>query len=142
MNLGFRQRRYCEPMQEHLHHSTLTRWEKSVGYDRAVRAGAHVYVSGTLGAGPDGEPAGDAYQQSVAAFERIRLALEAVGSSLADVVRTRMYVVDVAANSDAVGRAHFEYLGEVRPAATMVGVAALIGPGFVVEIEVDALATA
>jgi len=71
-----------------------------------------------------------------------RAALEGVGSSLADVVRTRMFVVDIAANNEAIGRAHGEYFRAVRPVATMVGVAALIAPGFVVEIEVDALATA
>ncbi len=113
-----------------------------MGYVRAVRIGDHIHVAGTLGAGPDGEPAGNAYEQSVAALERIRAALEGVGSSLADVVRTRMFVVDIAANNEAIGRAHGEYFRAVRPVATMVGVAALIAPGFVVEIEVDALATA
>lgn len=130
------------PMGERQHHSTETEFEARVGYDRAVRVGEHVHVAGTLGIGPDGKPPAGAYAQSIAALERIRLALEAVGASLADVVRTRMYVVDIAANHEAVGRAHNDYFAEIRPASTMVGISALIAPAFVVEIEVEALTTA
>lgn len=119
-------------------YSTGTIWEDRVGYARAVRVGSHIHVSGTLGATAEGEPAGDAYGQAVAAFDRIRGALEALGGSLEDVVRTRMFVVDIDEHHEAVGRAHGELLGTVRPASTMVGISALIGPGFVVEIEVDA----
>ena len=120
-------------------HSTGTEWEARVGYSRAVRVGRHVYVSGTLGVGPDGTPPAGAYAQSVAALERIGGALEALGSSLADVVRTRMYVVDVEANQHDVGRAHHEAFGDVLPASTMLGVAGFVGPDFLVEIEAEAL---
>ena len=82
-------------MSERRHHSTGTEFEARIGYDRAVRVGDVVHVSGTLGIGPDGCPPQGAYAQSVASLERIKGALEAVGASLADVVRTRMYVVDV-----------------------------------------------
>jgi len=120
-------------------HSTGTEWEARVGYSRAVRVGRHVYVSGTLGVGPDGAPPAGAYAQSVAALERISGALEALGSSLADVVRTRMFVVDVEANQHDVGRAHQEAFGDVLPASTMLGVAGFVGPDFLVEIEAEAL---
>lgn len=120
-------------------HSTGTEWEARVGYSRALRDGRHVFVAGTLGVGPDGQPPDGAYAQSVAALERIRGALEAVGASFADVVRTRMFVVDVDANQHDVGRAHQEAFGDVRPASSMIGVAGFVGPAFLVEIEVDAL---
>jgi enamine deaminase RidA (YjgF/YER057c/UK114 family) len=121
------------------HHSTGTEWEARVGYARAIRVGAHVHVSGTLGVGPDGAPPAGAYAQAVAALERIRGALEALGATTADVVRTRMFVVDVEANQGDVGRAHREYFGDVRPASTMVGVAGFVGPEFLVEIEAEAI---
>jgi enamine deaminase RidA (YjgF/YER057c/UK114 family) len=120
-------------------YSTNTEWEKRVGYSRAIRCGQHVQVAGTLGVGPDGRPPDGAYAQAVAAFERIVGALEAVGASLADVVRTRMYVVDVEANQAEVGRAHSERFADVLPASTMLGVAGFVGPDFLVEIEVDAI---
>jgi enamine deaminase RidA (YjgF/YER057c/UK114 family) len=126
-------------MSERRHHSTNTEFEARIGYDRAVRVGAVVHVSGTLGIGPDGCPPEGAYAQSVASLERIKGALEAVGASLADVVRTRMYVVDVEHNQHDVGRAHGEYFSDVRPAATMIGIAGLVGPEFLVEIEVEAI---
>jgi enamine deaminase RidA (YjgF/YER057c/UK114 family) len=125
---------------ERRHHSTGTEWESRVGYARAIRVGPHVHVSGTLGVGPDGRPPEGAYAQSIAALERIRGALEALGSSVAEVVRTRMYVVDVERHQIEVGRAHAEYFADVRPASTMVGIAGLVGPDFLVEIEVEALA--
>ena len=120
-------------------HSTGTEWEARVGYSRAVRVGRQIAVSGTLGVGPDGRPPEGAYAQSVAALERIRGALEALGGSLADVTRTRMFVVDVERNQLDVGRAHAEFFGDVHPASTMVGIAGLVGPGFLVEIEADAV---
>jgi enamine deaminase RidA (YjgF/YER057c/UK114 family) len=126
--------------RERRHHSTGTEWESRVGYARAIRVGPHVHVSGTLGVGADGRPPEGAYAQSVAALERIRGALEALGCSMADVVRTRMFVVDVERNQLDVGRAHAEHFADVRPASTMVGVAGLVGPEFLVEIEVEALA--
>jgi enamine deaminase RidA (YjgF/YER057c/UK114 family) len=120
-------------------YSTNTDWEARVGYSRAIRVGAHVHVAGTLGVGPDGTPPETAYDQCVAAFERIRGALEAVGASIADVVRTRMYVVDVERHQFEIGRAHREWLGEVLPASTMIGVSAFVDPAYVVEIEVEAI---
>ncbi len=126
-------------MSPRSYHSTNTEFEQRIGYSRALRAGNAVYVSGTLGMGADGRPPEGAYAQSVAAFERIKGALEAVGASLADVVRTRMYVVDVERNQFEVGRAHSEYFADVRPVSTMVGIAGLVGPDFLVEIEVDAV---
>lgn len=126
-------------MSERAHHSTGTEWEARVGYSRAIRVGNAVFVSGTLGVGPDGTPPAGAYAQSVASLERIRGALEALGGSMTDVVRTRMFVVDVEANQFDVGRAHAEFFGDVRPASTMVGISGLVGPDFLVEIEVDAV---
>ena len=128
-----------EGMSERRHHSTHTEFEARIGYDRAVRVGDVVHVSGTLGIGPDGRPPEGAYAQSVASLERIQAALEAVGASLADVVRTRMYVVDVERHQFDVGRAHGEYFADVRPASTMIGIAGLVGPEFLVEIEVEAI---
>jgi enamine deaminase RidA (YjgF/YER057c/UK114 family) len=104
--------------------------------------GPHIHVSGTLGVGPDGRPPEGAYAQSVAAIDRIRGGLEALGATLDDVVRTRMYVVDVETNQLDVGRAHKEAFATALPASTMVGVAGLVGPEFLVEIEVEALVDA
>jgi enamine deaminase RidA (YjgF/YER057c/UK114 family) len=124
---------------ERQRYSTHTEWEARVGYSRAIRIGPHVHVAGTLGAGPDGRPPEGAYAQAVVALERIRGALEAVGATVADVVRTRMYVVDVEANQYDVGRAHQEWFGEVLPASTMLGVAGFVDAAFLVEIEVEAI---
>jgi enamine deaminase RidA (YjgF/YER057c/UK114 family) len=115
-------------------------WEARYGYSRAVVAANHVSVAGTTSANPDGSVhgEGDAYAQAKRIFEIVAAALAAAGSSLHDVVRTRMFITD-AATSDAVGRAHGEVFGDIRPAATMVVVAALIDPRLLVEIEVDAV---
>ena len=120
-------------------YSTGTEWEARVGYSRAIRVGALVYVAGTLGVGPDGKPPADAYGQCVAAFERIAGALEALGGAIEHVVRTRMYVVDIEQNQFDVGRAHSEWFGHVRPASTMLGVSGFVDPAYLVEIEVDAV---
>ena len=120
-------------------HSTGTEWEARVGYSRAIRVGDLVYVAGTLGVGADGTPPEGAYEQSVAAFERIGAALEAMGGSVSDVVRTRMYVVDVEQNQFDVGRAHSEWFGSVMPASTMLGVSGFVDPAYLVEVEVDAV---
>lgn len=115
-------------------------WEDIVGYSRAVRVGNHVAVAGTTATRPDGTVigVGDAYAQAIAIFAAIETALNEAGAGITDVVRTRMYVVDFA-DSDAIGRAHAEVFGEIRPAATMVAVAGLIHPDHKVEIEVDAI---
>jgi enamine deaminase RidA (YjgF/YER057c/UK114 family) len=122
-----------------LHVSSGTKWEKSVGYSRAVRVGPHVWVAGTTAVDGAGEVVGegDAGAQTAFILRKIERALVEAGASLRDVVRTRMYLTDVA-QQDAVGRAHGEVFGEIRPAATMVAVAGLVDARLLVEIEVEA----
>ena len=113
-------------------------WEASIGYSRAVRVGPHVWVSGSTAMTKEGlVGVGDAHAQAVQAIRTIEAALRQAGASLENVVRTRMYVTDIR-NGDAVGRAHGEFFGSIRPAATMVEVARLIDPGMLVEIEAEA----
>lgn len=115
-------------------------WEATVGYCRAVRAGDHVHVAGTT-ATVDGSVVGvgDAAEQTRVALRIVGEALARAGASFDDVVRTRMFVVEID-DWEAVGRAHGEVFGAIRPAATMVEVSRLIDPDHLVEIEVDAYA--
>jgi enamine deaminase RidA (YjgF/YER057c/UK114 family) len=119
-------------------HSSGGKWEAIVGYSRAVRVGNQVFVAGTTAADSNGNVTGDAYEQTQKILLIIHRALEAVGASLAHVVRTRMFVTDIA-NWEAIGRAHGEVFRDVRPAATMVEVARLMTPEMLVEIEVEAV---
>jgi enamine deaminase RidA (YjgF/YER057c/UK114 family) len=119
--------------------STGSPWESIVGYSRAIRVGNIVEVAGTT-AMKDGKVVGvnDAYQQTKHILQTIEEALKQVGATMADVVRTRMFVTDIT-KWEEIGRAHGEYFKDIRPVATMVEVSALIDPDLIVEIEVQAI---
>ena len=127
-------------MKQRKHYSSGVKWESIVGYSRAIRIGDQIFITGTTATDENGEIVGpgDAYVQTVQVIRNIARALKALGGSLNDIVRTRMFVRDIS-RWEEYGRAHGEFFGEIRPCATMVEVSRLIDDRMLIEIEADAV---